>query len=146
MSPPGLIVPDIAARVCYILRMHQSSHQSALKQSAAVSMRFRLPLVLVTCFLIGCSKPPESGPTVTPRVKVFAVGKEATGQSRRISGTVVAADRSTLSFGVGGKIVEVIAKQGQAVTEGQLLARLDDEPFQLKLEEARAGLNNARWG
>jgi RND family efflux transporter MFP subunit len=81
---------------------------------------------------------------VTPSVKVFVVGKQATGQSRRISGKVDAAERSTLSFGVNGRVLEIIAVKGQTISKGQLLARLDDEPFRLKLADARTRLNTAR--
>jgi RND family efflux transporter MFP subunit len=75
---------------------------------------------------------------------VFVVGKQATGQSRRISGKVDAAERSTLSFGVNGRVLEIIAVKGQTISKGQLLARLDDEPFRLKLADARTRLNTAR--
>jgi RND family efflux transporter MFP subunit len=93
--------------------------------------------------LWGCSDPPPAE-EVTPSVKVFVVGKQATGQSRRISGKVDAAERSTLSFGVNGRVLEIIAVKGQTISKGQLLARLDDEPFRLKLADARTRLNTAR--
>lgn len=80
----------------------------------------------------------------TPSVKVYEVGKQATGQSRKLSGKILAADRSQLSFGVGGKVAEIIALQGQTVTKGQLLARLDDASLKIQVEEARAALSNAR--
>ena len=41
-------------------------------------------------------------------------------------------------------MLEIVVDEGQMVAEGQLLARLDDEPLRLKAQEARAGLNNAR--
>lgn len=93
--------------------------------------------------LWGCSDPPPAE-EVTPSVKVFVVGKQATGQSRRISGKVDAAERSTLSFGVNGRVLEIIAVKGQTISKGQLLARLDDEPFRLKLAQARTRLTTAR--
>ncbi|MFT4710361.1 MAG: multidrug efflux system membrane fusion protein, partial [Planctomycetota bacterium] len=91
-----------------------------------------------------CSKAAPEVADFVPSVKVFEVGKQATGQSRRISGKLLAADRSTLSFGVSGKVEEIIALQGQTVTKGQLLARLDDESLSIKLQDARSGLANSR--
>ncbi len=81
-----------------------------------------------------------------PRVKVYEVGKLSNGQARRISGKVQAADRSGISFGVGGTVQERLIEVGDMVTRGQVLAKLDDKPLRLKLESARTKLNNARAG
>lgn len=100
-------------------------------------------MIIMCSILSGCDDDRTEDAAI-PRVKVFTVGKKATGQSRRISGKVQAAKESTLSFGVGGKVVEIIVAQGDDVTRGQLLARLDSEPLSIKLEDARAKLNNSR--
>ncbi len=94
--------------------------------------------------LTGCNDPPVESAAPTPRVKVFVVGKKALGQSRRMSGKVQAADQSKLSFGVSGNVAEIFVETGQAVTEGQLLARLDPEPLRLSLEKLRASVTTAR--
>lgn len=108
-------------------------------------LRTRFPCVTFAVLaLSGCSDPPSAPEEVIPSVKVFVVGKQATGQSRRISGKVNAAERSTLSFGVNGRVLEIIAESGQTISKGQLLARLDDETFRLKLAEARTRLASAR--
>ena len=79
-----------------------------------------------------------------PRVKYFIIGERATGQSRRISGKLVAAESSPLSFGVGGTVEEVLVVQGDVVSQGQRLAALDAEPLRLAVEQARAQLNISR--
>ena len=94
--------------------------------------------------LVGCSEPPVELPKAIPAVKVFTVGKQASGQSRRLSGIINAADTSPLSFGVGGRVIELLVAVGESVDEGQLLASLDPEPLQIKLTDKRAKLNNAR--
>ena len=92
----------------------------------------------------GCGD--DTAPPVeeTPRVKFFVVGEQATGQSRRISGKLVAANTSPLSFAVGGTVEQVLVNRGDLVREGQVLARLDAEPLRLAVEQARAQLNIAR--
>ncbi|MEM7199632.1 MAG: efflux RND transporter periplasmic adaptor subunit [Planctomycetota bacterium] len=104
------------------------------------------PLVLAAALVVwsGCSEPPQEQPAAIPRVKVFTVGKKATGQSRRISGKIRAADQAPLSFGVGGKVLEILVAEGQRVTSGQLLASLDPEQLRLALEKARADVTNRR--
>lgn len=100
--------------------------------------------ILIAAVLSGCDDPPAPREETTPRVKTFVVGERATGQSRRISGRVVAGDTSPLSFGVAGTVEEVLASQGDRVAQGQVLARLDTKPFELAVERARAELNAAR--
>jgi len=107
-------------------------------------LRGKSPILIMMLALAGCGD--EAAPPVeeTPRVKYFVVGEQATGQSRRISGKLVAADTSPLSFGVGGTVEQVLVTRGDDVREGQLLARLDAEPLRLAVEHARAQLNIAR--
>jgi membrane fusion protein, multidrug efflux system len=101
--------------------------------------------ILATVFVIsGCSE--DVAPVVETilRVKYFEVGEQATGQARRISGKLMAADTSPLSFGVGGTVEQVLVTQDDSVAEGQLLASLDDESLRLAVEQARAQLNISR--
>jgi len=58
------------------------------------------------------------------------------------SGTVEATD-SNLSFQASGHVTEVFAREGQAVKQGQVLARLDQAEFAARLEQAKAGLEKA---
>jgi len=100
-----------------------------------------LTFILATA---GCSEAPVEQKQVVPRVKTMVVGDQAQGQLRRISGKLIAADTSTLSFAVSGTIEKVYARAGETVSEGQLLASLDKSPFELDVENARAQLNIAR--
>lgn len=108
-------------------------------------IRFCLPITLLGILLLsGCGADTESVTETIPRVKYFEVGEQATGQSRRISGKLVAADTSVLSFSVSGTIEQVLVSRGDAVQQGQVLAVLDMEPLRLAVEQARAQLNIAR--
>ena len=60
------------------------------------------------------------------------------------SGYVTARLRSTVSSEVTGRIVEVLVEEGMAVTEGQILARLDDTAERAYLALAEAQLGAAR--
>jgi RND family efflux transporter MFP subunit len=77
-------------------------------------------------------------------VKVFEVGKTSSGQLRRISGRVVAAETSRLSFGLAGTVARLSVNPGDQFAAGQVLARLDEEPFRIAAERARAQLASAR--
>lgn len=49
-----------------------------------------------------------------------------------------------LGFRVGGRLTEVLVDEGDTVTQGQLLARLDSEPFQKQLAIAQAQVDAAQ--
>lgn len=100
--------------------------------------------LLMLMLLAGCSREAVTPPDVIPRVKYFTVNELAVGQARRLSGKVVAADTSSLSFAVSGTVRDVLVSQGDPVTEGQVLATLDRKPLELALEQARAQLVIAR--
>jgi len=58
------------------------------------------------------------------------------------SGTIEAT-QANLAFQVSGRVQKVLAKEGQAVVRDQILAELDGEEFQSRLEQARANLDKA---
>ncbi len=48
------------------------------------------------------------------------------------------------AFRVAGRVIEVLHDEGDVVKPGDLLARLDDEPFRREADEARAQAGSAR--
>ena len=78
-----------------------------------------------------------------------AVAREAprTGNARTVlnaSGYVTARREATVSSKVTGKVAEVLVEEGMKVTEGQVLARLDDTNLKTSLQLAEAQLAAAR--
>lgn len=53
-------------------------------------------------------------------------------------------DKVTVSAEVGGKIAEVLVKDGDWVSAGQVLFRVDAEPYRLQLAQAQADLARAQ--
>lgn len=101
-------------------------------------------ILLTALFLAGCSDPPAEEAQSIPRVKTVVIGEKAQGQLRRISGKLIAADTSALSFSVSGTIGKVNVSAGDTVSQGQVLASLEKRPFELAVNNARAQLNIAR--
>ena len=56
----------------------------------------------------------------------------------------VQAARTMISTDIAGRVVAVEIGDNQRVAKGQVLFRLDDRPFRIAVEEARAMLANAR--
>jgi membrane fusion protein, multidrug efflux system len=110
-------------------------------------MRRRSILFSVTAsvMLLGCDEGAvEVAPEPAPVVKLETVSERATGQVRSISGVVEPSDSSTLSFQVGGRVLEVNADVGETVVVGQVLALLDRTNYQIAVDSAQSQLNSAR--
>ena len=70
-------------------------------------------------------------------VKLMTVNEADAGVTRQFFGQVVARQTVDLAFQVGGQIVEFPVIEGQTIPEGDLIARLDLETFELALDQAR---------
>ncbi len=60
------------------------------------------------------------------------------------SGTVVPARWANLSFEMGGRVVQVAVEENDAVSEGQVLAQLDDTDLEEAVAQAEAALVSAQ--
>ena len=60
------------------------------------------------------------------------------------AGSVVDSRQAKLSFPVSGKLAELNVAVGDTVKAGQVLARLDPAPFQVKVDNAQSALNTAQ--
>lgn len=76
-------------------------------------------------------------------LKTITIETQAGGHQRQFSGIVKATNSSSLSFEVGGKVQEVNVDIGDLVKKGQVLARLDREPYKLDVQAAEAELATA---
>ncbi|MGC9941246.1 MAG: HlyD family secretion protein [Verrucomicrobiota bacterium] len=56
----------------------------------------------------------------------------------------VYAAKESVNARVAGQVVEIAVKENQRVTKGQLLLRIDPEPYQIAIDHADADLGNAR--
>jgi RND family efflux transporter MFP subunit len=94
--------------------------------------------------LIGCAKaPPEIEPELRP-IRSTTIRQAGGERERTFSGTFRANIRSRLSFRVPGTVQRLPVSVGQTVRSGQLIAELDPQDYELQVQEARAGLTQAR--
>jgi len=77
-------------------------------------------------------------------VKTITITEASKTNSRQISGVVKTTNESALSFRVGGRVATVEVKAGDNVSEGQVLASLNQDDYALNLEQAQATLASAR--
>ncbi|MFT7520706.1 MAG: RND family efflux transporter MFP subunit [Kiritimatiellia bacterium] len=102
-------------------------------------MRFLICLCLAAC----SATPDLADAPIRPvrSVLVEEVGGALTGV---FSGTTEAGDQATLAFPTPGSVESVDVRVGDRVTDGMVLARLDDSQLRLQVEQARAAVAQAR--
>lgn len=92
-----------------------------------LSSAMLLPVLLLPALLSGCT-PAESSVQTSPirPVKLFEVVQLNGDSFRTFPARVAANSRAELSFRISGQLTELALVEGQRVTEGSLLAKLDD--------------------
>ncbi|MES2699154.1 MAG: biotin/lipoyl-binding protein, partial [Pseudomonadota bacterium] len=83
---------------------------------------------------------------IVPLILAGAAGFYWTGQQGKVStdNAYVKQDMVAVSGEVGGRIIEVLVHEGDHVEAGQLLFRIDPEPYQLQIAQANAAIATAQ--
>ncbi len=89
---------------------------------------------------------PSAGSEVPVKTAIARVPSSANagGSALDATGYVVARRQATVSSKATGKVIEVLIEEGMRVSEGQLLARLDDSIPRAQLELAESQIASAR--
>lgn len=100
-------------------------------------------LIVITILLVGCQEETAVEEQPPRPIKTYQVTEVAGGMVRKFSGISEAAESVSLSFPVAGTVQEIRVGVGDVVAEGDLVARLDPEPFDLDVQAARAEVEKA---
>jgi RND family efflux transporter MFP subunit len=85
----------------------------------------------------------EREPVVRP-VRILTIGEAGVGRNLTYSGQIRAGETASLGFEVSGRIIDLPVIEGQQVSAGDLLARLDPADFQSQLDQAEANYRQAQ--
>lgn len=105
--------------------------------------RTALTAALVLVGLVGCDQAPVEDEQIVRPVRYTRVVAQGESEARTYSGTARAELETDLSFRVGGTLTQRSVDVGDEVVRGDLVAALDSTDFQVRLDEARAGLARA---
>ena len=107
-----------------------------------------LSRLLPVLLLAACGKhehpPAASTPLPTVSVKAEAVKWSPHTATEEVVGTVRSKQRAVVEAKVSGRVLEYTATPGAMVKAGDLLARLDVQEIQAKVDQARAMLDQAK--
>ncbi|MGN0954206.1 efflux RND transporter periplasmic adaptor subunit [Dialister sp.] len=97
----------------------------------------------MTFLLAGCGK--QSAPTTqAPLVKTVVAGETAKGEKTTFSGTVHGYFESPLAFQTGGRIMARYVDQGQRVTAGEALMKVDSKDAEEQVASAQSAVVASR--
>jgi multidrug efflux pump subunit AcrA (membrane-fusion protein) len=99
--------------------------------------------LLASVFLVACKEEVAEPEERIRSVKTITVADIASDQQRKFPGTVEPVESSILSFEVSGIIQAIHVDAGDRFKKGEVLAFLDNKPFQINVESARAALSRA---
>lgn len=102
-----------------------------------------IPLLALLAVISGCNRDPGPEEDVVRPVVTMQIASPSEAKVRTFSGVAKSAIESSLSFRVSGEIVELPAKVGMLVKQGDLVARLDPTDFELQVKETDAALAQA---
>ncbi|STO57253.1 efflux RND transporter periplasmic adaptor subunit [Grimontia hollisae] len=115
-----------------------------MKSGKSLFKRSAIASVLAASFLLaGCGEEPveqEAAPVIKPALTEIVQAQRAADLS--FNGVVRAAERADLSFRIGGRLTDILVKEGDEVKKGQLLARLDARDAKTALASAELELKN----
>lgn len=111
----------------------------------AVHKSVPVGFLLAALTLVGCGAEEMKPAPSSPRPIAWAEVEVYTPVlRRRLPGVVQSVRRAQLSFELGGKVKGIAVDVGDRISEGQVLASLDPQTFELQAQRARAGLQEAQ--
>jgi membrane fusion protein, multidrug efflux system len=97
-----------------------------------------LAALMAVALLAGCGRAEEeTAPEIRP-VRVVTIEERPGGETVSLTGTVQAEATVDLAFRLNGRMTDRLAKVGDTVAPGQIVARLDPENEENALRAARA--------
>ena len=109
-------------------------------------MRLPLSVLLLMCASAAPAQDltPSGDPAPLRAVRLLEAGGDAPDlRTRTFFGRVVARETAALSFEVGGRLVELAPREGAELRAGEVIARLDPDPFERAVERAGLALDRA---
>jgi len=80
----------------------------------------------------------------TRQVKTATVAETPFGETVTANGTLAAYDQTTVSVKVPGRVRTISVDLGSVVSQGQVIAQVDAQDYQLRVQQAEAALAQAR--
>jgi RND family efflux transporter MFP subunit len=115
----------------------------AFRRTSRAAASLALVVLASLTVLAACNGGDEPAAEPVRPVRVATVEERQAGETVSLTGQVYAQDEVSLSFRIGGRMIERTVNVGDQVQAGQMIARLDPEPALNAVQTARANLTAA---
>ncbi|WP_349917868.1 efflux RND transporter periplasmic adaptor subunit [Aeromonas veronii] len=104
-----------------------------------------LSVIVLGTLLSGCNSEATPPQAETPRpVNAITLSEGSAQQTLRFSGEIRSHQRANLAFRVPGTLDAILVKEGDKVSKGAVIARLDPHDFRVQRDETAAMLKEAK--
>ena len=103
-----------------------------------------LMILIVPALLAACQRETETAAPVARPVRTTIVEKSKAGTPLTFTGRIEAEDEVSLSFRIGGRLLENSGRLGDRIERGQVVARLESQNEMNGLRQAQAALAAAQ--
>lgn len=120
---------------------------SLIKQESRFKKKLALCLIapITAAILSGCTDAPAMTADKSPRpIQVIQLNALDSTSVKRFSGVLESADSANLAFRIPGTITEILFNAGDTILQGQVIARLDPNDYQVTVLELDARLAEAK--
>lgn len=101
-------------------------------------------ILLLTTGLVGCSEPEtEEKAEIVRSIKHMTLKPKVINQARLIAGVISPAVSTKVAFEISGQILKLNVAVGDRVKKGDVLAVLDPQTYELKVQSAEGNLKSA---
>src|SRR5215471_11134593 len=97
-------------------------------------------ILIAPALLASCQRETETAAPVARPVRTITVARSEAGTQLTFTGRIEAEDEVSLSFRIGGRLLENNGKLGDRVQTGQIVARLESQNEMNGLRQAKAAL------
>src|SRR5215468_11127344 len=101
-------------------------------------------ILIASALLAACQRETETAAPVARPVRTITVARSEAGTQLVFTGRIEAEDEVSLSFRIGGRLIENKGKLGDRVQPGQVVARLESQNEMNGLRQAQAALAAAQ--
>ena len=117
--------------------------RDSLKRAGIASLGILVAITVSACGVGEASTPAETNVPVTAPLPVEVVSpvKAEINATYRTTTTLGSDRDAPVIARVAGEVVDILVEEGDVVSEGQVLARLDGDRLRLEMEQAKANLD-----
>ena len=126
-----------------------STGNTSLSRRVLLSVGLFLPIILTSgaCksgYPVSARDNPGGEAREPRQVKIARVSEISMEQTVTVTGTLAAYDQATVSAKVPGRVKSIAVDLGSVVRQGQIIAQIEQQDYQLRLQQAEAALAQAR--